>query len=1046
MAVVGPHDPQLFTRRLAWGGMSRHEALAWLEASRDSGSRDLFWPTISAWIRASDSIGSGDRSVRPRVSFQELWDCIAGPALAELAAMLPSEAAAFYQTRLHEWGTYASVRRDLADNLTRKLSVAGEAVLWNAFNERRTTAQLVIAQLAADPEVGGTPPRIAYSAFLEELRASGLDNLVTRYPVLETKIATLVAQWLQNSSNLLARIYDDLAVLRRTFALSDKATLFSIRFDLSDPHHGGQTVAILCFASLDRTEERKSLVYKPKDLHLDKTFQDLLRRVGAADSKAGQLKSVIVLPMAGYGYMEYVPHQLCRSDAELGSFYSNAGRLAAILYLLGCVDCHSENLIACGDQLILIDAETLLEGVPVEHRKVEDSPSRSGLQRRIDNSILRSGLLPQWIFTGEDRIPMDVSALGVQPPSDQVVLARGWAFLNTDAMIAGDLAVQQQLPTSLPVGFGSPNPFPEFCESFCQGFEGELIKVQANKDCWLEHGGLLSHFQHCTRRFIPRPTWLYHWLYMEQYEPKYLKTVVHQRLLLENLARIYLVSETRPATWPIFGSELEQMEQLDIPFFDQSVSGVDLVLPSGIVVRDFVEVSGYQNARNRICSLSREVIDFEVSLIRGVAAARSLCPSNVAAAGEITSLEGAVSPVLDYLKEAESIADTLVASAISLPDGSAEWISTRAEEDEKRSSYGPIGSTLYSGQLGVALFLFAFACRGTPRSDLYRRLAQAAVAPIIRFTTLASPDALARWWRDQPLGIAGSGGVLLSLVQLGRLDSKYEALESVGIPRLLAALDPQLIRIDEHLDIMLGCAGVVGSLLSIGSTRSYMLAERAGERLIECQQPSGGWRIRSAGPIALTGFSHGASGMVTALAALHAATDRESFAEAAARGLHYERDTFDSQAGNWPDFREPYDPGSLRFGLSWCHGAPGIALSRLCLSRTAVFDSPCTHELERALRTTAMGTEAGDSLCCGQPGRAAILRLAATTRGSKHWLDAASSLESQSIVSGRRRKNYSFRDNVGLFTGASGLALALLESACPTKAGMLSIILSAGLC
>jgi len=369
----------------------------------------------------------------------------------------------------------------------------------------------------------------------------------------------------------------------------------------------------------------------------------------------------------------------------------------------------------------------------------------------------------------------------------------------------------------------------------------------------------------------------------------------------------------------------------------------------------------------------------------------------------------------------------------------------KTEEDEQRSGYGPIGPTLYSGQSGVALFLAAIARRGTANSREYGRLAESAMARIVQFTTLAGPDALARWWRDQPLGLAGSGGVLLALTTLGRLVPRYRAPESTGIPRLLDALDPGLLRSDRRVDILFGCAGLIGSLLAIGSDRAHFLAGRAGDNLLELQDPGGGWIVASVGPTALTGFSHGASGMVAALARLHAVTGLDRFAAAAAKALQYERAAFSESAGNWPDFREPWDPAAPRFGQSWCHGAPGIALARLCLAGTPVFDANCGAELERALQTTSTATETGDSLCCGRPGCAATLRYASRTLHSKMWLEAAAHLETLSLLNRRHKGNYSFIDNVGLFTGLAGLALALLDSTAPPNEQLLPYLLSAGL-
>ena len=103
----------------------------------------------------------------------------------------------------------------------------------------------------------------------------------------------------------------------------------------------------------------------------------------------------------------------------MARFYTNAGRTMAVLHLLGCTDCHYENLIASGDQLILIDTETLLEGDPRDLISDDgDNPdAMSALQTSMQGSVLRSGLLPQWLMIGAGRkLAYDISALGIQPP------------------------------------------------------------------------------------------------------------------------------------------------------------------------------------------------------------------------------------------------------------------------------------------------------------------------------------------------------------------------------------------------------------------------------------------------------------------------------------------------------------------------------------------------------------------------------------------------------------------------------------------------------
>jgi hypothetical protein len=137
--------------------------------------------------------------------------------------------------------------------------------------------------------------------------------------------------------------------------------------------------------------------------------------------------------------MEYVEHQICKDDRELCRFYRNAGRLSAVLHLLGCSDCHHENLIACKDQLLLVDAETLFEGTPTETVNAIDSSAfgLSKLQREIAVSVLKLGILPHWEVVGVDQMPIDASALGIQPPPNEHRQVAGWVGLNSDGMFSG---------------------------------------------------------------------------------------------------------------------------------------------------------------------------------------------------------------------------------------------------------------------------------------------------------------------------------------------------------------------------------------------------------------------------------------------------------------------------------------------------------------------------------------------------------------------------------------------------------------------------------
>jgi lantibiotic modifying enzyme len=163
-------------------------------------------------------------------------------------------------------------------------------------------------------------------------------------------------------------------------------------------------------------------------------------------------------------------------------------------------------------------------------------------------------------------------------------------------------------------------------------------------------------------------------------------------------------------------------------------------------------------------------------------------------------------------------------------------------------------------------------------------------------------------------------------------------------------------------------------------------AEAYGDELIDrAEESSDGWSWASPGnPTSrnLTGFSHGVAGIAVALLELHRATGARRFADAAARGLDYERATFSPDVGNWPDFREHAGGSRQRsFAAFWCHGAPGIGLSRLRAAELGLGNgNGAGDETRAALATTRAFVDrdlahgrANLSLCHGLCGNAEIL-------------------------------------------------------------------------
>jgi lantibiotic modifying enzyme len=170
---------------------------------------------------------------------------------------------------------------------------------------------------------------------------------------------------------------------------------------------------------------------------------------------------------------------------------------------------------------------------------------------------------------------------------------------------------------------------------------------------------------------------------------------------------------------------------------------------------------------------------------------------------------------------------------------------------------------------------------------------------------------------------------------------------------------------DSHeFDLLAGSAGTIAGLValrdSLGAPFCLDYAAQLADELLQAADKSAAgysWRLPSiTTKRGLTGFSHGAAGIGYALLELFQATGASKYRAAAIEAFEYERSWFDARAGNWPDFRRVSAASKrnrrhLTFATHWCHGAPGIAISRL-RAYELLGDQVCKAEATTALDTT----------------------------------------------------------------------------------------------
>lgn len=722
-----------------------------------------------------------------------------------------------------------------------------------------------------------------------------------------------------------------------------------------------------------------------------------------------------------YGFTEFISYQPSRSEADLARFYFNAGQTLALLYALAGVDCHHDNLIAAGDQLVLIDAEALFETGAA--RSVLDA---GGGQSELA-TVMDVGMLPNWLWLDGPGQALDISALGITADSMSVSSSKGWRAINSDAMSRGTVTANPAHPTSLPTANHEPTILTRHSAELVAGFELGYRKIQAAQPALVR---LLASATDVHRRLILRPTYVYAKLLQHSWEPEALRSAERQAAVWEKLARAYQNNE--PAQMTLLAAEQQALAQLDVPYFETDLTGRSTYW-DGSSLSGFPGRDALADVQQRLAQFKGSDMAWQSRIVSSAVMARSHSFGHTdTAVAAMSPTEPPTTPgeVASVSKLAKRCLHHLVSDAQPLAD-SASWMTLGFLPDGEHINVQPMGAGLYDGVVGVASVLFA-----TGETSL----ARAAVDPV--FAKLGSGNArqVSAMVAATGVGWSGAGGMLRTLLwcdQQGYLAPNEVDDISLG---LFTALTPELLAADTRLDVISGVAGLLRPLarLSTGvhGQRAQALLQLVANKLVAQQHRDGGWITLTNSP-ALTGLAHGASGIAAGLVQAFGVLGEERYLDAAMRGLDFEQRCFNPQVGNWPDLRSNSRSG---FMLGWCAGAPGISLVRHQLLQLLA-DHPQAEQWQEQLEVGMHATASAallerDHLCCGNLGRAAILIALGHQHNRWQWVNQGEDLMAQVVARTGSSLPRTILGEVpasllpvtGLMTGLAGFAMVLAST------------------
>ncbi len=291
------------------------------------------------------------------------------------------------------------------------------------------------------------------------------------------------------------------------------------------------------------------------------------------------------------------------------------------------------------------------------------------------------------------------------------------------------------------------------------------------------------------------------------------------------------------------------------------------------------------------------------------------------------------------------------------------------------------GADLYGGTSGIALFLSHLYA--ATKEKIFRSVAEGALNHCLSRVDNFHSSVRSGFY-------SGCSGIAYALQESAdQLGDERFAAEALRLTKSFTQDDPN----EQPLDVISGSAGAIPAMLYMQRKHPgdflIELATKHGEHLLTTARKSTfGWSWNTMeSPLDLTGFSHGAAGIAWALLELHKETGEDRFRAAAEEAFSYERHYYNAEQENWPDFRSftnqnPAESMTVQCSVTWCHGAPGIGLSRL-RAYELTGQEHYRSEAEAAVRSTAKMLSAAThgwadnfSLCHGLAGNAELLAYA----------------------------------------------------------------------
>ncbi|MCW3081697.1 type 2 lanthipeptide synthetase LanM [Segetibacter sp.] len=826
-----------------------------------------------------------------------------------------------------------------------------------------------------------------------------LEDLFKKYNILPVLLHNKINLFCNFVTEISCCIEQDKILLEEKFGIKDFVIKY-IKTGLGDVHQEGRSTTIVTF------QNNSKIVFKPRSAGLDLAFNKLIDSFQLFENEI-KLRTLNFIDKGEYCWCEYITDLPCTTVKEVETYYTKAGVMLAFLYLLQGTDIHFENLIACKDDPILIDIECLFHDTKLPQF-----------------NVLNTALLPVLVFQGHNKPPIDASALGANGEIESNHKIWKWKNIGTDALNLEQESGFYKAEGNQPVLNTKAISPEEYLEQIITGFDKVtdwIFEIQPLLED--ENSNPFSHFKNQVIRIIPRLTRSYYDILENSYTVPALKSEDDRRkVILHFLNQFsfqlpYVNSEQKEQ---IIKSEFKAIERLDIPYFTANTSELYFKEANTIVLKDYYTSTPYASICKKIRFFDPHEAEEQKKCIRSAFTSRYKIALPQPEIFNITKKNSSNARKL-ITEEIKSIAKKIEMSII-INDSELTWSSFVEEGDYSILSF--IDNSLYSGKLGIALFLHSIS--KYLKTTHYDHIIESILIREIERYQADCNNSI-----NLSLSV-GVSGLIYTLLRTEREDFLKAAI------RLSMHMTDERVNEDKTYDIMGGSAGTLVALCELyKKTNCAGILKRCiyiGEHLLKSSILDAHSNERcwiSITGEALTGYSHGASGIGYSLLRLYEATKIVKYRDAFYDGLRYENCYFSKSHTNWKDLRSTEE----KYQNSWCHGAAGIGLSRLYAYKILKDPSlllDVNHAIEATKKTDLSNI---DHYCCGNIGRIDFLIEASQQLQDKKLVLYCNQVIS-SFLDKKNKLGYyqTYRnsslsmENPTLFRGTTGIGYILMKS------------------